>query len=318
MAAICEEIARTMPPLRGIVHAAGVIRDAVLIHQRWDAAKQVFRGKLHGAWLLHELTRTLPLDFFILYSAAGVVLGAPGQGLYPAANAGLDALAMFRRRLGLHALSVAWGSWSGAGMAADLAERGQDVWQARGLKKIDPSLGFRRAGAAAGGRRHLCRRHADRLAAILAPIVAGGRSDFFDAVGPVAMAPAATPVRPRMRQCANGCGRRRPGQRHEAVAAQSDGSRCGRCSGSISGMAIALEGSVEGNRAGFPDGGGDAKHPGSLGRQSAAGDTTVRLSDPRRTGSVSRLRRAWDLEDAASRVREPADRALATRRPTDR
>ena len=220
MAAICEEIARTMPPLRGIVHAAGVIRDAVLIHQRWDAAKQVFRGKLHGAWLLHELTRTLPLDFFILYSAAGVVLGAPGQGLYPAANAGLDALAMFRRRLGLHALSVAWGSWSGAGMAADLAERGQDVWQARGLKKIDPSLGFRELERLLAD---------DATYAAVMPIdwqlflrqlsPAADRS-FFDAVSPVAMAPAAT-ARPTEDAAMRERLRATPaGQRHEAVAAQ--------------------------------------------------------------------------------------------------
>ncbi len=69
-------------------------------------------------------------------------MGAPGQGLYPAANAELDALAKFRRRLGLPALSVAWGLWSGIGMAADLAQRGQDAWQARGLRAIDPIAGF--------------------------------------------------------------------------------------------------------------------------------------------------------------------------------
>ena len=92
--------------------------------------------------LLHALTQDLPLDFFVLYSAAGVVLGAPGQGLYPAANAELDALAWFRRRLGLKALSVAWGVWSGAGMALNLGENGHDVWKARGLRAIDGANGF--------------------------------------------------------------------------------------------------------------------------------------------------------------------------------
>jgi len=139
---ILQEIDRAMPPLRGVVHAAGVLHDAVLTNQRWDDAREVLRGKVHGAWLLHTLTRDLPLDFFILYSAAGVVLGAPGQGLYPAANAELDALARFRHRLGLKALSVAWGRWSGAGMAFDLANHGHDVWKARGLREIDPVEGF--------------------------------------------------------------------------------------------------------------------------------------------------------------------------------
>ena len=85
----------------------------------------------------------IPLDFFILYSAAGVVLGATGQGLYSAANAELDMLAQFRRRLGLPALSVAWGPWADAGMAADLAARGRGGWQAGGLRKSILPRGLR-------------------------------------------------------------------------------------------------------------------------------------------------------------------------------
>jgi acyl carrier protein len=100
------------------------------------------RGKAHGAWILHELTRDLPLDFFVLYSAAGTFLGASGQGAYPAANAELDALARARRRLGLPALSVAWGAWADVGMMAALAGRGSDVWAARGLGTITSDLGF--------------------------------------------------------------------------------------------------------------------------------------------------------------------------------
>jgi acyl carrier protein len=152
----------------------------------------VLRAKAHGAWLLHELTRALPLDFFTLYSAAGVVLGAPGQGLYPAANAELDALAHVRRGLGLPALSVAWGSWSGAGMAVDLAARGQDVWQARGLGKIDAGSGFK----------HLARLLADDVtyAAVipvnwqqfLGQLPVGADRDFFTALAPVAAAAGTT------------------------------------------------------------------------------------------------------------------------------
>ena len=72
-----------MPPLRGIVHAAGTLRDAALVNQRWSDVGEVLRDKAHGAWILHELTQALTLDFFVLYSAAGVVLGAPGQGRTP-------------------------------------------------------------------------------------------------------------------------------------------------------------------------------------------------------------------------------------------
>jgi hypothetical protein len=113
-----------------------------LINQNSADADEIRRGKVEGAWILHDLTRDIPLDFFVLYSAAGVVLGAPGQGMYAAANAELDALAEFRHSIGLPATSVAWGPWSGAGMAADLLGRGRDVFAARGLAMIDSELGF--------------------------------------------------------------------------------------------------------------------------------------------------------------------------------
>ncbi|MBI4995371.1 MAG: SDR family NAD(P)-dependent oxidoreductase [Rhodocyclales bacterium] len=142
--ALLAEIGRSMPPLRGLIHAAGVVHDAVLMNQHWADARNVMRSKAHGAWVLHEATRDLALDFFVMYSAAGVLLGARGQGVYPAANAELDALAHWRRRLGLPALSVAWGAWAGAGMAGQAAAQGQDQWAERGLRKIEPGQGFAR------------------------------------------------------------------------------------------------------------------------------------------------------------------------------
>ncbi|MEO8804874.1 MAG: type I polyketide synthase [Burkholderiaceae bacterium] len=142
MAAVLEQMVHDMPPLRGVIHAAGAVDDAVLQRQTWARFQSVLRGKAHGAWVLHDITRHLPLDFFVMYSAAGVLLGAAGQGAYPAANAELDALAQARRRGGLPALSVAWGAWADVGMAARLAETGHDVWAARGLGKITPANGL--------------------------------------------------------------------------------------------------------------------------------------------------------------------------------
>jgi NADPH:quinone reductase-like Zn-dependent oxidoreductase/acyl carrier protein len=141
-AQILALIKNTMAPLRGIIHAAGSLRDGPVLTRRPADVESVFRGKLAGALSLDQSTRHLPLDFFILYSAAGTTLGAPGQSLYAAANAALDALAAKRVWAGYPATSIAWGRWSGIGMLAELAAGGRDVWAERGLGSITPESGF--------------------------------------------------------------------------------------------------------------------------------------------------------------------------------
>jgi myxalamid-type polyketide synthase MxaC len=112
------------PPLRGLVHAAGVLDDGVLLEQTAARFAAVARPKLLGAWNLHRATLGLELDFFVLFASAAGLLGSPGQAAYAAANASLDALAHLRRGQGLPALSVDWGPWAELGMAADVARRG--------------------------------------------------------------------------------------------------------------------------------------------------------------------------------------------------
>ena len=127
--ALLREIGRTLPPLRGIVHAAGVLDDGVLLRQDWDRFQKVLAPKVDGAWNLHAATAEQDLDFFVLFSSIASLFGSAGQGNYVAANAFLDALAHARRARGLPALSINWGIWSDHGLAA---ERGADV-RAAGL-----------------------------------------------------------------------------------------------------------------------------------------------------------------------------------------
>jgi NAD(P)-dependent dehydrogenase (short-subunit alcohol dehydrogenase family) len=109
---------RELPPLRGIVHAAGVTADSIMEDLDWARFSQVIDPKIRGAWHLHRRTTDLELDFFVLFSTMASLLGSPGQSNYITANAFLDALAEHRRHHGHTALSISWGPWAEVGMAA--------------------------------------------------------------------------------------------------------------------------------------------------------------------------------------------------------
>ncbi|MFE3170891.1 type I polyketide synthase [Amycolatopsis sp. NPDC059235] len=137
-------------PLTGVVHAAGVA-DAGLI-AGLDAGRidRVARPKVDGAWHLHELTRDLDLSVFVLFSsAAGLVLSA-GQGGYAAANAFLDALAEHRRTLGLPAVSLAWGLWSGTGMGGQTGATDLTRLERMGITGLSAEEGLALFDAAVG------------------------------------------------------------------------------------------------------------------------------------------------------------------------
>jgi myxalamid-type polyketide synthase MxaD len=112
-----EYRAEGWPPIRGVVHAAGVLQDGLMVQLDAAALTTVLRPKVMGGWLLHRLLQDDPLDFFVLFSSAGSVLGQPGQGNYAAANAFLDALAHHRQAQGRPALGINWGAWAGEGFA---------------------------------------------------------------------------------------------------------------------------------------------------------------------------------------------------------
>ena len=139
--ALVADIARTMPPLRGVLHAAVVLDDGVLLKQTAERFQRVLAPKVEGAWNLHRATSEAPLDFFVLFSSAASILGSPGQGNYAAANAFLDALAHHRRAGGLPAMSINWGPWGEIGLAAAQENRGARL-EASGFESIAPTQGL--------------------------------------------------------------------------------------------------------------------------------------------------------------------------------
>jgi acyl transferase domain-containing protein/NADPH:quinone reductase-like Zn-dependent oxidoreductase len=122
--AMFKELGESLPPLRGVLHAAGIVDDGILQQQSAERFARVMAPKVSGAWNLHELTQTIPLDFFVLFSSIAAIAGSPSQSAYAAGNAYMDGLAQHRRSLGLPALSVNWGAWADAGMAARAAAQG--------------------------------------------------------------------------------------------------------------------------------------------------------------------------------------------------
>nr|MDQ2693986.1 SDR family NAD(P)-dependent oxidoreductase [Pseudomonadota bacterium] len=140
VAGLMEETERSLPPLRGVFHAAGVLDDALLVNQTWERFAKVLAAKVQGAWNLHALTARLPLDCFVLFSSAASLLGNRGQASHAAGNAFLDALAGYRRSQGLTALSINWGAWSEIGAAA--AIRADQRLRGEGLGSLSPQQGL--------------------------------------------------------------------------------------------------------------------------------------------------------------------------------
>ncbi len=101
-------------PLSAVIHAAGVIDDALIGSLTVEQLDRVLAAKADAAWHLHELTERIDLGAFVLFSSLAGTLGGPGQGNYAAANAFLDALAARRQARGLAGISMAWGLWQQA------------------------------------------------------------------------------------------------------------------------------------------------------------------------------------------------------------
>jgi acyl transferase domain-containing protein/NAD(P)-dependent dehydrogenase (short-subunit alcohol dehydrogenase family)/acyl carrier protein len=120
-------------PLRGIVHAAGVLDDGVVLEQTWPRAAKVLAPKVQGGWLLAKHARACSLDFFVCYSSATGVLASGGQAPYAMANAFLDGLCQKLRAAGVPATSVQWGPWQEGGMAALLGSKDAARFASRGI-----------------------------------------------------------------------------------------------------------------------------------------------------------------------------------------
>ncbi|MEO6696060.1 MAG: SDR family NAD(P)-dependent oxidoreductase, partial [Ignavibacteria bacterium] len=137
---VLKHISKGSHPLKGIIHSAGVLDDGVLMNQTKEKFEKVLFPKVLGSWNLHELTKKIKLEFFVMYSSVASMLGSAGQANHSAANAFMDSLAHYRRAKGLAAQSINWGVWSEIGSAAAIGADKQE--KISGIGIIDPHQGI--------------------------------------------------------------------------------------------------------------------------------------------------------------------------------
>ncbi|WP_454790935.1 type I polyketide synthase [Mycolicibacterium lutetiense] len=113
-----RDLLRPLPPVRGVIHAAGVEAGALLMNTTSDEFAAAMHPKVHGTLVLHEVFPPEQLDWMVLFSSCGYLAGFPGQGAYGCANSFLDVMARHRRGLGDRTTAVAWTAWRGLGMGS--------------------------------------------------------------------------------------------------------------------------------------------------------------------------------------------------------
>jgi len=137
MEAIIRRIQKELPPLGGVIHAAGLPGYQTVLNLDRKELEQVLAPKIKGSWILHQVTKDLQLDFFLLFSSIASVWGSKGQAHYAAANRFLDQFAQWRRSQKFPALVINWGAWAEGGMA--VPEFQQQLKQ-MGLQALQPEL----------------------------------------------------------------------------------------------------------------------------------------------------------------------------------
>ena len=182
VARLLATVQAELPPLAGIVHAAGEIGTTPLSNLDDAEVDRVFAGKVWGAWHLSEAAADLQLDFFISTSSIASVWGGFGQTAYGAANAFLDGLAWRLREQGIPGISVNFGPWS-AGMADAESRARLDQRGVRTLSPADALAGLADVVAASSAQGRTRSRGPDRLGPLPAALPAGGQAGIPGGVG---------------------------------------------------------------------------------------------------------------------------------------
>lgn len=131
-----------LPPVLGVVHAAGVLEDQLILESTRESFDRVLAPKVTGSMTLHESFPVGTLDFMVFFSSCGQLFGFPGQGSYASGNAFLDTLASHRREQGDNCIAFQWTSWRGMGMAASTDFINAEL-ESKGITDVTKDEAFR-------------------------------------------------------------------------------------------------------------------------------------------------------------------------------
>ena len=131
-----------LPPVLGVVHAAGVLEDQLILESTPESFDRVLAPKITGSMTLHQSFPVGTLDFLVLFSSCGQLFGFPGQGSYASGNAFLDTLASHRREQGDNCMAFQWTSWRGMGMAASTDFINAEL-ESKGITDVTKDEAFR-------------------------------------------------------------------------------------------------------------------------------------------------------------------------------
>ena len=128
-------------PVRGLVHAAGVLADKRIADKTDAQFNAVFDTKVRGLRALLAATADDPLKLLCVFSSVSARCGNTGQADYAMANEVLAkvAAAEARRRPGLRVKSLGWGPWEGGMVSPQLKQRFAEL----GVPMIPLALGAR-------------------------------------------------------------------------------------------------------------------------------------------------------------------------------
>ncbi len=144
---LVNQIVAEFGKLNGVLHSAGMTRDAYLIHKSSEDVATVLAPKVAGTLHLDLATASCPLDFMVYFSSVAAALGNPAQGDYAAANGFMDHYAAYRQRLvasgARHGktLSINWPLWQEGGMQLDAAKIAI-LQQASGMQPLQTAHGM--------------------------------------------------------------------------------------------------------------------------------------------------------------------------------